>query len=142
MTKKDAASKIAKLRRLADDPRTPTNEAASARGRADKLAAEHGLGPADLEEGRLCAAFDDLVGEVEKIVRGNPNLPTGMFGTEQVLTQVLGQLRGMGDADKATRLRQIVGIVRTASFFVGSNKTIAEIKSALDVVLKNHQINL
>jgi hypothetical protein len=140
MTKKDAASKIAKLRRLADDARTPPTEAEAARGRADKLAAEHGLGATELESGRWCAAFDDLVTEVEKIVHGNPNLPTGMFGTEQVLTQVLGLLRGMQDGNKATRLRQIVGLVQTASFFAGSNKTVVEIKSMIDIVLKNHQL--
>jgi hypothetical protein len=142
VTKKDASSKIAKLRRLADDPRTQPNEAETARKQADKLSAEHGLGPADLEAGRWCAAFDDLVTEVEKIVRNNPNLPTGMFGTEQILTQVLSLLRGMQDDDKATRLKQIVGLVQTASFFVGSNKTVAEIKLVIDTILKNHQLTL
>ncbi len=142
MTKKDAAAKIAKLRRLADDPRTPKEEAESAKRQIDKLSAEHGLLPADLEVGRMSAAFDDLVTEIEKIVRANPNLPVGLFGTEQIVAQILDKLRGMGEGDKSTRLRQIVGIVRTASFFVGSNKTVAEIKSVVDLVLKNHQINL
>lgn len=142
MTKKDAAEKIAKLRRLADDPRTPKHEAESARTRIAKLSVEHGLTPADLDAGRWGAAFDDLVTEVEKIVRGNPNLPVGMFGTEQILTQVLGKLRGMGEGDKASRLKQIAGLVRTASFLMGGNPTVAEIKSVIDVVLKNHQLTI
>ena len=139
MNKKAAAEKVAKLRRLADDPRTPPTEAESARKQSSKLAAEYGLGPQDLETGKLCAAFDDLVKEVEKIVERNP-MSAGLFGSRKVVNDVLGKIREIGDADKATKLRQLVGIVNVASFIMGDNKIIAELKAVIDTTLKNHEI--
>jgi hypothetical protein len=138
VTKKDAAVKVAKLRRLADDPRTPPTEADVARRQIDKLSAEHGLAPLDLETGRLCAAFDDLVGEIEKLVARHPNVPSGLFGTTKVVNDVLGKIRDIDDADKATKLRQLVSIVRIASLFAGDTKIVSELKVVIDTTLKNH----
>lgn len=142
MDKREAAEKIAKLRKLSDDPRTPSTEAASARRTADRLATEHHLGPADLEIGKMCSAYDDLIGEVEKIVKNNPRLPAGLFGSEQVVRDVVGKLRQADDSDKSSRLRKFVTVVRTASMFVGDNKYVSEIKIVMDTVLKNHGVSI
>jgi len=138
VTSKAAAEKVAKLRRLADDPRTPATEAASARREADRLSALHDLTASDLELGRKAAAYDDLVVELEKVVRNNPNLPVGIFGAEKVVTDVLRKLRDASDVDKAARLAKIVTVVQTASLFVGDAKIVVECKAVIGSVLKNH----
>ena len=143
MTRREAAEKVAKLRRLADDPRTPREEAHNAREAAAKITREHKLKEQDLATGRMCAAFDDLVGELEKAVqRRSAHLPTGIFGAEQSIKTALDGIRKMTDVDKATRLRQLTTVVRTAAIFVGDHPVVAEVKAVLDAVLKNHDLML
>jgi hypothetical protein len=141
MTRKDAAAKIAKLIRLADDPRTQPAEATSARQLASKIQTEYKIGPQDIETDRLCAAFDELVGVVEKIVERHPSLP-GLFGTRKIVSDVLGSVRCIGDDDKSARLRQLVGIVRVASFVAGSIPLVAELKAAVDTALANNNVTI
>lgn len=136
------AEKVAKLRRLADDPRTPPTEAQAARSQAEKIAAENGLGDQDLLAGRMGAAFDDLVEEIGKVVSRHPNIPTGLFGTGNVIRDALNQVKAMPENDKVSRLRQIVSIVRAASFFLGDNKVVAEVKVVVDTALKNHDVTV
>jgi hypothetical protein len=138
--RRSAAEKVAKLRRLADDPRTPPTEAQAARNQADKIARENGLGDQDLIAGRMGAAFDDLVEEIGKVVARHPNIPTGLFGTSSVIRDALNQVRAMQEADKVNRLRQIVSVVRAASFFLSDNRMVAEVKIVVDTALKNHNI--
>jgi hypothetical protein len=143
LTRREAAEKVAKLRRLADDPRTPRTEAQTARGTADKIAREHELGEQDLAVGRMCAAFDDLIGELEKAIQQRSGqIPTGMFGAGHAIKTALDGIRKMTDVDKATRLRQLTGVVRTAALFVGDHPVVAEVKAVLDTVLKNHDLML
>ena len=136
MNKKDAAEKVAKLRRVAQGSSNP-NEADTARRQADKIASEHRLTELDLASGQMTAAFDDLVAEVEKVVARNP-VPTGLFGTESVVKDVLGKMRSFQEDDKAKKLRQVALVVKIGAMIAGDNRTVAEIKTVLDTVLKNH----
>ncbi len=142
MSRKDAAEKVAKLRRLADDPRTPRPEAENARRRADKIAADHQLGERELGEGRMSAAFDELVEQIEKIVVKHKSTTNSFFGAESAIRDVLGRIRAMPDVDKAARLQQIVTVTRTASFIVGRHPLVAEAKAVVDAALKNHDVKI
>lgn len=141
MNRQEAAEKVAKLERLARGSSNP-HEAAAARERAHKIAQEHGLSPAEIEVGTMGAAFDDLVDQVKKIVAQSPRVPAGLFDTRSLVDDVLNKIKGASDADKASRLKQIAGLIRTASFIAGNNKTVAEAKAALDTVLKNHELTI
>jgi len=142
VTRQGAAERVAKLRRLADDPRTPPSEAENARAQATKLAAEHSLGEADLELGRIGSAYDELVDRLEKLALNNPKLPTGIFGAEQVVVDVLHKLKQVGDSDKSRRLRAVTTTVRTAHLFLGNTPLIDNVKIILDSVLKNHGLTI
>ena len=139
MTKRGAAEKVAKLERLARGT-TSQHEAAAARSQAAKLVAEHHLSSQDLETGEMGAAFDDLVDQVGKFALGSPATPPGLYDTRSVVDQVLRAIKDIGEADKAARLRQVTTLVRTAAFVAGDNKVIAQVKTTLDTVLKNHQL--
>jgi hypothetical protein len=141
VNKKEAAEKVAKLGKLSRGTTNP-HEAAAARIQAEKIVAEHGLSPGDLETGEIGAAFDDLVNQVGRIASKRPELSAGLFDTQPLVDQCLAAIKDIGEADKAARLRQITTLVRTAAFVAGSNKTIAQVKATLDTVLKNHQLTL
>lgn len=141
MTKKEAAEKVAKLTKLAEGSTNP-HEASAARSRAQKIVDEHGLTDHDLMSGEMSGAFDELVDSVQKIVASHPALPPGLFNSSAVITDVLHKIKNIGDVDKSVRLRQITTIVRTASFLVGDNAVISEIKAVLDTTLKNHNISI
>ncbi len=140
MTREDASDKIAKLTRLANDPRTPAAEAESARRQIAKLQLQHQLGPQELEMSRMGAAFDDLVEKVEQIVRRHPSMPSGIFGAQEAVRNVLTVIKKVSDADKAARLRQIVGAVRAATFLLGGHPIVIELKTSVDTALKNHEL--
>lgn len=140
MSRKDAAEKVAKLMKLANGSTNP-HEAATAKRQANKLVEEHGLTDSDLMSGEMAAAFDDLVDSVQKVVANHPALPPGLFNSSAIITDILHKIKTLGDTDKATRLRQITTIVRTASFIAGDTPVIAEIKAVLDSTLKNHGIS-
>jgi hypothetical protein len=136
VNKKDAAEKVAKLRRVAQGTSNP-NEADTARRQADKLASDHGLTEQDLSSGQMAAAFDALVEEVEKVVSRSA-IPTGLFGTESVIKDVLGKIRNFREDDKAKKLRQVALVIKVGAMIAGNNTTVSEIKTVLDSVLKNH----
>lgn len=141
MTKQEAAKKIAKLRRLARGTKS-THEAETAAAQADKLAREHGLGAGELEVGQRAAAFDDLVDEVGRAVARAPTIPAGIFDARSIIDEVLHSIKKTDEVDKASRLAQVVTVVRTAALFAGGNPTVTEIKRAIDLVLKNHDLTL
>jgi len=141
MTRRDAAEKVAKLHKLAKGS-TNVHEAAAARTQAEKIVAEHQLTDNDLMSGEMAAAFDELVDNLQKMVAGHPSLPTGLFNSSAIVTDVLHKIRSMGDIDKATRLRQIAAIVRTASFIAGDTPIVAEVKTVFDTALKNHGVSI
>jgi carboxylesterase type B len=141
MTRKDAAEKVAKLMKLANGS-SNANEAATAKAQAEKLVAEHGLTDNDLLSEEMAAAFDDLVDSVQKVVASHPALPPGLFNSSAIVTDILHKIKNLGDTDKATRLKQITTIVRTASFIAGDKPIVAEIKAVLDSTLKNHGLSI
>jgi adenylate cyclase class IV len=141
MTKKDAAEKVAKLMKLAKGSANE-HESATARAKADSLAKEYGLTANDLLAGEMAAAFDELVDEFHKFVVNHSPMTDGMFGTTAVVTDVLSKIKNVKDTDKATRLRQIAGVIRIASFIAGDNQIVAEVKVVLDTALKNHGITI
>lgn len=141
MTKKEAAKKIAKLRRLARGSPNP-HEAESAMAQAARLAQEHGLAAADLEVGEMSAAFDELVDLVGKFVASKPEMPAGLFDARAIIDEALRSIKGIEEDDKAKKLPQIVTIVRTAALFAGGNAAVAEVKKTVDLVLKNHSLTI
>jgi hypothetical protein len=138
MTRREAAEKVAKLLQLARGSTNP-HEASTAQRQADKIAREHGLTKQDLESGKMAAAFDEIVDQVGKIASSSP-LPQGLFDSRSIIGQVLQSIKGIGENDKSSRLRQLTNLVRVASFVAGDNKHVAEVKVALDTALKNHDI--
>ena len=136
MTKREASEKVAKLRRVAESATNP-HESATAKRQADKIAADYKLTESDLANGRMAAAFDDLVGEIEKIVARSP-IAAGLFATGNVIDGVLLQIRALDDSDKSNRLKQIVLVARIGSFLAGDNPRVAEIKTVIETALKNH----
>ena len=141
MTKKEAAEKVAKLMKLAKGS-TNEHEAATAKSQAEKLCKEHGLSENDLQSGEMAAAFDELVDGVKKFVAGHPSLPTGLFNSSAIVTDVLAKIKATSETDKSARLRQIATIVRAASFIAGDQPIIAEVKAVLDTALKNHNVTI
>jgi hypothetical protein len=141
VTRKAASEKVAKLMKLAKGS-TNEHEASAARSQATKIIEEHDLTDADLMSGEMSAAFDDLVDSVQKAIAQHPAVPDGLFGTMGILEEILRKIKNLGDADKATRLKQITTLVRTAAFIAGSQPLVAEIKSILDNTLKNHGLSL
>jgi hypothetical protein len=141
VTRKSASEKVAKLLKLAKSSTNP-HEASTARSQANKLIEEHGLTDADLIGGEMSAAFDDLVDSVKKAIAQHPAIPDGLFGSLGIVDQVLDKIKNIGDSDKATRLKQITTLIRTASFIAGSQPIVAEIKTILDNTLKNHGLSL
>lgn len=142
MDKKSAAEKVAKLRRVAEDPRTNASEATNARRTADRLAFEYSLGSADLEAGRMSAAYDELLMAIEKFVKNHPRMPAGIFSAEKAVQDVVGRLRGASESDKSSRLRTFVSIVRTANLFIGSNAYVSEVKTIMDTALSNNGVTI
>lgn len=118
------------------------HESDTARSQAEKLVAEYGLSTLDLEAGEMAAAFDDLVDSLQKVVASHPALPEGLFNSSAIVTDVLHKIKNIDDVDKATKLKQITTVVRTAAFIAGDNPVIAGAKAALDTALKNHGISI
>jgi hypothetical protein len=141
MLKKEAAEKVAKLMKLANGSTNP-HEASSARSQAEKIVREHGLTDDDLRSGEMASAFDELVDSLQKLVAGHPALPTGLFNSSAIVTDVLHKIKTLGDVDKSKKLRQITTMVRTVSFIAGDNPIVSEVKAVLDSTLKNHGISL
>ncbi|HVP23329.1 MAG TPA: DUF2786 domain-containing protein [Conexivisphaerales archaeon] len=133
--------KYAKLMKLARGAANQ-HESESALKAARKLASDHGLTETEIQSGQMSAAFDDLLDMVKKIVTEHPAIPVGLFDTESIVTDVLGKIKTINDVEKAKKLRQAAMIVRTASLVAGDNRTLREIKSALDTVIKNHEITI
>ena len=142
MTKRDASEKVAKLRRLASDPRTPKTEADTARASADKIAAQHGLREEDLATGRMCAAFDDLVTALEAAVKRVPQVPTGFRAVDEAIRAAVTKVKAMPETDKVMRLRQVVMTVRTAAFVMGGHPLVAEAEAIVNTTLKNHDVQV
>ena len=92
--------------------------------------------------GEMAAAFDELVDGVKKFVAGHPSLPTGLFNSSAIVTDVLAKIKATSETDKSTRLCQIATIVRAASFIAGDQPIIAEVKAVLDTALKNHNVTI
>ena len=143
MTRKEAAEKVAKLRKLANGSSNP-HESESAWTQAAKLIEEHHLTDHDLSSGSMAAAFDDLVDGLQKYMANLPAMPEGLLGsggTLAIVTDVIHRIKTIDDSEKATRLRQFTTLVRTISFITGNNNpTLSSIKSILDTALRNHGV--
>ena len=141
MTKSEASEKVAKLRRLARG-NSNQHEAAAAKAQADKIIADHSLAEDDLASGEKAHAFDDLVDTLHLFAINHPALPEGLFGNSAILRNVLTRIKNIGKDDKAVNLGRLVTIVRTASFLMGDDPSIREIKRILDDTLHHHEIKM
>lgn len=140
-SRKKAAEQWSKLMRLSRE-NSNRHEAESARLAASKLVTEHGLSLNELQAEIMSCAFDELVESLHKIVKNHPHHALQIFDTKSIVDSVLDSIKHMDVSDKAAKLRQITMVVRTASFIAGDNKTIREVKTTLDTILKNHEITL
>ena len=141
MTKPEAAEKIAKLRRLAKN-NSNEYEASASRAKIDDLIAKHSLTEDDLISGEKAHAFDDLIDALHLFVIGHPMLPAGLFGNSAILRNVLDRIKNIEKNDKIVNLGRLVTIVRTASFVMGNDPSIKEIKRILDNTLHSHGIKI
>jgi hypothetical protein len=134
MTRKEAAEKVAKLRKLAERAGTAA-EGDAARKIANELTAQHGLTEVELSVGSRAAAFDDLMDELNRFVKKH-DVPSA------VLEVIEAVKAGTGKDDKAGALVNIVTVVRTTSMFFGFDKTVKQVKSVVDRVLKKHSVTV
>lgn len=137
MTRQEAIDKVAKLQRMAGS--SNPHEAESARKRVSELTAKYGLTDADLAASRTAAAYDDLVDELEKILK---MLPVEIPNTPSVARQVVDSLKSASEGSKSSRLKVAATVIRTAGFFVGSDPTYVKVKFALDGALRRHDVTL
>jgi hypothetical protein len=139
MTKQQAAEKVCKLRRLAEKAGCTPAEAESARRIADKILTEHHLGPGDLTLGAKCAAFDELVTQLEIFVAAHPERSVPMTVVKESLARLKKEVKS---EDKAKALDTTVSATRAMSFLAGSSKTVSGLKSVVDEVLRKHDVTI
>jgi hypothetical protein len=146
VTKLEAAEKVAKLMRLAKDNASP-HEASAARSRAKKIVDEHGLTLDELSAGKKAQAFDDLVAAVRKTLSDSPDMPTGLFGTSNIVSGILSKLEKLSEESKSKRLDEAYKLVDTASLFNGALGTLGlgsplvkNLKKIFDDVLAAHDL--
>jgi len=141
LTRKEAATKYAKLIRLADGNSNP-HEAESARQQAANLASEYSLKPSDLESERLNEAFDDLVVRLEEFIAMKESDLGGLFGAGPIVKEVTSKIRTSTEIDKPAYLRKFTAVLRMVSLVSGGNSPITTLKKILDEVLKKHNLAL
>ena len=141
MTRREAAEKVAKLRRLARGTKSP-EEAETARRSADKMAREHDLTDEEINVGALADAYDDLLRALEAAVSSRSTEVGDVFGTTKIVEEVASKLRGASPEEKASRLRSAATVIRTLAFVSGSKSLASSVKRCLDEVLKNHEITI
>lgn len=139
MTRDEAAEKVAKLLRLAQDRANP-HEADSARRRAEKIIAEHGLTPDDMAAGNRAAAFDELVSELEGYVSRHPVVGGGLFDQVSVVRDVLARLRGLARVEKSRRLGQVEVAVHVAVVVAGDSPVVRDVRDALARVKSKYDV--
>lgn len=141
MNRREAAEKVAKLRRLAHGT-TSTEEAATARQAADKIVKEHGLSEGELDVGALASAYDDLLRSLEATVSSRSAEVGDAFGTAKLVEEVTSKLRGASPEEKASRLRTAATVIRTLAFVSGKEGLAASVKKCLEKVLKDHKVTI
>lgn len=134
MTKAEAAEKVAKLRRLSEKAGTVA-EAQSARAKAQALVEKFGLSEEELSLGSQAAAFDELLQELDNVVRRHP-VPA------QVIDAIKTVRENTKKEDKADALRKFVKYLKLLSMFFGTNKTIQITTSIVDDVIRKHNVSL
>lgn len=134
MTRKEAAEKVAKLRRLAGGAGTSAERATATRV-ADELTKQHGLTEDELTLGIKAAAFDDLIDELNRFVSKH-DVPSAVL-------EVLGAIKTSTDKeDKAVTLVRVVQIVRATSMFFGFDSSVKGTKTVVERVLKKHGVTV
>lgn len=136
MNRAEAISKIAKLKRLAQD-NANMHEARAATEQADAIARSMGLTEEELNETGFVAAFDDLISKLELLV--SLKKLEGPVGG--MVPNIFRMMRGCSDAEKKEKLKQVVALVNTASMFT-TNATVTTVKVTLEDVLKNYGVKI
>lgn len=136
MTKKQAAEKVAKLRRLAEKAGSK-EESQNAYRAIDKLILQYQLTDAELAVGAKAAAFDDLISSLDSFVRTR---------REQVPGSVMGAIeqvkKSTNEDEKAAAFDKIAVTVNLGNMLFGHNKTVAAIGDLLASVAEKHGIKL
>jgi len=140
-TRREAAEKVAKLRRLADSTQSP-EEAENARRTSDKMVEDYGLTEYELDEGKLVEAHDDLLRELETAVSSRSSEVGDVFGTVHLVGEVASKLRSASPGDKASRLKTAAAVIRTLAFVSPRGGLAAEAKKRLELVLKRHGVKV
>lgn len=136
ITKKQAAEKVAKLRRVYERPDSGP-EGQTARRSAEKLILEHSLTEADLSIGAKVAAFDDLVGQLEIYAKGNQDKLPGSVA--DAIDKIKNHTK---EEDKAEALDKIVGWSKVSALLFGHNKYVRAVKDTIENVLKKHDVKI
>ena len=64
------------------------------------------------------------------------------FRDKEKMKQVLDKVKSMGEVDKASKLRTVAALVRTANLIAGSHPLVSGVKAQLDTALKNHDVTV
>lgn len=136
MTKKQAAEKVAKLRRLAEKAGTK-QEGESAELNAKKMIDEFGLTEADLSVGAKAAAFDELIGSLDVFVKNKRDQVPG--SVLSVIDQIKKHTK---EDDKAAAFEKIVAAVKLGNMLFGHNKTVAAMGDMIETVITKHDVKL
>ena len=132
MTKKEALVRVTKLRRLAERAGSP-QEAANARRAIADVCRTHSLSEADITIGTKAEAFDDLMGRLDAVTKGNKDLP-------HAVAEVLAHLKAdMKEEEKAGALEKTVAAVRVGALFLGRKK-MGALKDVVEETLKRHSL--
>ncbi len=134
MTRAEAAKKVEKARRLAKKAGT-AEEADTAKRVAEKLIKDHGLTDEELEAGAKIQVFDELCDRLGDYVARHEVPRPVIDAIEKLKTSA-------SEKEKKAALSKIVGAVRLASLFFGSDKTVAGAKKIIDDVLLTYEVKI
>ena len=135
MRKEEAATKVAKLMRLAKG--TPSSqEASSARTQARKIVRDYGLDAEDLSVGKKAAAFDSLVREILHLV---PPLREPLTGEIRQKLAGITKSRRSHHLEDAAKLIEVASLVNGLLGKVGmGSTTVTKMQKILDNTLAAH----
>ena len=131
MTKKEAVRKVRKLRKLAENNRSP-DETSSALTAARDLCKKYNLTDTDLAQGTKAEAFDELIQKLDTYTKTRRELP-------ESIAYILERLqRDMKEEEKSTALEQVVAAVRIGSIFLG--RKMGPVKEIVEETLRHHSL--
>jgi hypothetical protein len=139
MTKAQAIDRVNKLLALARSTTGNPHERDAAEKQARLLMEKHHLTPADLTISSKVVAFDKLVDIVGEYTSKHPDLQSNSFGALQVINDLLTKSKkNIAPSAKAALLDKVSsGLGMATTFFGSSNRTLVDLKTIVDSVIKS-----